>query len=252
VWNQFIVNKKLKNHNYKLRYITNAGGWLSKEQISSLLMIFRDIDFYIMYGATESLRMTYLNVKENPEHMGSVGRALKNMTILIIDEKGNPCTVMQAGEIVASGDLVCSGYYGTENDDKFLFIEPYNCWFFRTGDLGYFDIFGYLYLVGRNNQMIKKRGYRISPYEIEDVVYSNFNINSCAVISLKNSKDDDIILFYTSKKYISENAFIKKLKKYLPNYMIPEKYIKIDKMPLLLNGKIDKTQLCKYCGNHSR
>jgi acyl-coenzyme A synthetase/AMP-(fatty) acid ligase len=116
-----------------------------------------------------------------------------------------------------------------------------------SGDYVYTDEEGYLYFVSRKDDMIKTQGYRVSPYEIESVVYNNIPmITDCAVFSVPNAEiEEEIVMFYSAKEELSRNEILFELKKHLPNYMLPEQIIYKRDMPLksLHEKQVDKEAL---------
>ena len=118
-----------------------------------------------------------------------------------------------------------------------------------SGDYVYADEEGYIYFVSRKDDMIKTQGYRVSPYEIESVVYNNIEaITECAVFSIPNLDiEEEIIMVYGGKNELGRNEILFELKKHLPNYMLPEQIVYRKNMPLksLHEKQIDKEALKK-------
>ncbi len=169
-----------------LRYVTQAGGKLADHFICKLKEALGDKKIYIMYGQTEATaRLSYLPPEDFEKKQGSVGKGLDGTKLYIVDENGKKVAPGDVGEIVAEGNNVMKGYFNDENEtnkkirDKVLY----------TGDLGYYDEEGYIYIVGREKNMIKSGGKRISSAEIEHAISEVEDVLEVAVVPIP----DDIL-----------------------------------------------------------
>ena len=217
-----------------IRVITSSGGNITKDMVKQVDEYFKPAKFYSMHGLTEALRSTYLEPSQIHIRPTSIGKAIPEVEVYIIDTKGNECEVGEVGELIHRGCCIYQGYWNSEESTKQRFrnisilkkiikIDDQNEKVIATGDFVYKDQEGYLYFVDRKDDMIKTSGYRVSPKEIENVVYSNFKeIKHCAVFGIPNSKiEEEIVLVYSAKNKIPLNQIKFELKKHLATYMIP-------------------------------
>lgn len=201
-----------------------------------------------MYGLTECKRVSYLPPEELDRRPGSVGRGMPNEEVWIVDENGNRVGPGIAGELVVRGSNVMRGYWGDpETTDRVLRPGPLpGERVLYTGDLFKMDEEGFLYFVGRKDDMIKTRGERVSPKEVENALYGLEGIVEVAVIPVA-----DDILGQAIKAYVvhrngyplTEKDILKHCKNELEEFAIP-KYIEFrDALPKTSSGKIDKLTL---------
>lgn len=166
-----------------LRYVTQAGGNLHEAFIMEFVNAFPTVDFFVMYGQTEATaRLAYLSPKLLKSKIGSIGNAIFGVTLKVIDQDGNFVGVNEIGEIVAKGDNIMKGYFhdiqGTNEVLK-------NGWL-HTGDLGYVDQDDIIFITSRRKNIIKIRGNRISPREIEEVIVIDPEVVDCTVYGVEN------------------------------------------------------------------
>lgn len=169
-----------------LRYVTQAGGGMPPARILEWLERGPQVPFFVMYGATEaSARLTCLPPGELRRKLGSIGRAIPNVEIQVVKEDGRPAATGEVGELVARGANISQGYWqnATETQERF---GPLG---YRTGDLGYADQEGFLFLVGRRHDMIKVGAHRVGSREIEDVLHEHPEVHEAAVVAVA----DDIL-----------------------------------------------------------
>lgn len=161
-----------------LKYVTQAGGKLHNVFILEFTTIFPNISFIVMYGQTEATaRLSWLPPEKLPEKIGSCGKAIPGVQLVIADEKGHPAKPGETGEILASGDNIMLGYY---KDPKSTAEILKNRWL-HTGDLATVDEEGYIYLIARKKEIIKVGGRRVSPKEIEGVIVTMPEVIDCSI-----------------------------------------------------------------------
>ena len=166
-----------------LRYVTQAGGKLHEAFIEEFVTAFPSIDFFVMYGQTEATaRLTYLPPSSLKQKMGSVGIPIPGVALDIVDHHDLPVKAGETGEIIAKGKNIMSGYY----NDPAGTSETLNDGWLYTGDLGYFDKDGFLYLTGRKKGIMKIGGHRISPKEIEEVIVTIPEVVDCTVTAVED------------------------------------------------------------------
>jgi acyl-CoA ligase (AMP-forming) (exosortase A-associated) len=175
-----------------LRYITNTGGAMPQTVLATLRTALPRTQVFLMYGLTEAFRSTYLPPEDLDRRPTSMGRAIPNTEILVVNEHGQPCKPGEVGELVHRGPTVSLGYWGQpELTNKVLRPHPFVtselqdgekvCY---SGDLVKTDNEGFLYYVGRRDTMIKSSGYRISPTEVEEALFQSGRIRGAAVIGV--------------------------------------------------------------------
>ena len=161
-----------------LQYVTQAGGKLHNAFISEFIEVFPHIRFNVMYGQTEATaRLSWLPPEMLPEKIGSCGKAIPGVELIVADEQGNTVKPGENGEILAYGDNIMHGYY---KDPQSTGQILKNGWL-HTGDLATMDEEGYLYLTARKKEIIKVGGRRVSPKEIEEVIVSMPEVIDCSI-----------------------------------------------------------------------
>lgn len=173
-----------------------------------------------------------------------IGRACDNCGCLIIGEDGKEA---DEGELYVRGSFVSDGYFRNEEKTSGAFVQnPLNSDYpetvYKTGDIVRMNGYGEMEYVSRKDFQIKHMGYRIELGEIEAAANTSDKVkNACAVY---DSQSDEIILIYEGKK-MEDREYLKVLDEYLPGYMMPNKIIRVKKMPYNANGKIDRVWLGK-------
>ena len=169
-----------------LRYVTQAGGKLHESFIKEFNEAFPLVPFFVMYGQTEATaRLSYLPPEMLNRKSGSIGKGIPGVELRVIDSQGKDVKPGNIGEIVAHGDNVMAGYF----DDIDETAKTIRDGWLYTGDLGTWDEDGYIYLTARKKEIIKVGGKRVSPKEIEDVIYLIPGIIDCTIEGI----DDQIL-----------------------------------------------------------
>jgi amino acid adenylation domain-containing protein len=231
-----------------LRYITNTAAALPVPHIRRLVEVFPAVKIYSMYGLTECKRVAYMPPEKLAERMGSVGIAMPNCEVFVMDEEGRELGPNQVGELVIRGANVMQGYWRSpeESAKRFRSGRYRGDVMLYSGDLFRRDEEGFLYFVGRRDDMIKTKGERVSPKEIENVICELKGVAEAAVIGVP-----DEILGQAVKAFIvlSENVTLpdKEILNYCKNnlepFMVP-KYVEFrSALPKTSTGKIDKKPL---------
>lgn len=163
-----------------LRYVTQAGGPMPPASVKAWLERGPRAEFFVMYGATEaSARLTYLPPADLGRKLGSIGRAIPNTEILVLREDGQVAAPGEVGELVARGANISPGYWNNPDETA----EKFGPQGYRTGDLGYADDDGFLYLVGRRHDMIKIGAQRVGATEIEHAIHEHPAVMEAAVVA---------------------------------------------------------------------
>jgi amino acid adenylation domain-containing protein len=241
--------KDLKNFNlHSLRYITNTAAALPVSHIRQIREAFPQATLYSMYGLTECKRVSYLPPEELDRRPDSVGRGMPNEEVWIVDEEARRVGPGVVGELVVRGSNVMRGYWeDPEATDKALKPGPLpGERVLYTGDLFRADEEGFLYFVGRKDDMIKTRGERVSPKEVENALYAMEGVAEAAVIPVP-----DEILGQAIKAFIvckqgyalGEKDLLLRCKKTLEEFAVPKYFDFRGSLPKNASGKIDKLTL---------
>ncbi|MCC9018875.1 non-ribosomal peptide synthetase [Flavobacterium lipolyticum] len=213
-------------------------------------------NYYNAYGPTEaSICGTIFKMPKNsqPDYDSiPIGKPIANAKIHILDEHHQLVPVGVAGEICIGGTGVGRGYLNREELTKNKFIKSqfhHNERLYKTGDLGKWTKEGSIIYIGRNDEQVKIRGYRVELSAIEHQLLSHEKIDEAVVIVQNDGRENKELVAYivmTAPVSIEElRAFLSKI---LPDYMIPTSFIFLDKIPLTLNGKVDRKALVKTVG----
>ena len=232
----------------RLRLITNAAAPLSEEQIRRLRAAFPQATFFSMYGQTECKRVTYLPPEQLDVRPLSVGRGMPNQEHWLVDEAGRRLPNGATGELVIRGSHVMRGYWekpaATAERLKPgpLPGERVLC----TGDIFRTDGEGYLYFVARKDDIIKSRGEKVSPREVENVIYRLPGVLEAAVVGVPDAVFGQAVKAFVvlgpGRRY-SEREIIGHCGARLESYMVP-KYVEfVDGLPKTDNGKIKRQAL---------
>ncbi|MEC1178646.1 class I adenylate-forming enzyme family protein [Metasolibacillus meyeri] len=220
-----------------LRYICFGGGTLSKKDYQELKSLLASVDFVQTYGLTEAgPRVTSLVIKEDYDPT-DVGKPFEGISIEIRDSQGQPIKDNVPGEVFIKSPGQMKGYYKSNTN----IIEN---GFLKTGDIGFINSNGHLYIIGRIKNIIKYSGFRINPEEVEKVIYDHFSVDKCLVTSIKSSLYGEIpvakIVLNNTKTVITETEIINICKKNLSNYKIPHKVEFVEKLDVTNTGKLKR------------
>ena len=255
--------------NDNLRYFANTGGRMPGETLNLLRQRVPKAKPFLMYGLTEAFRSTYLPPDEVDRRPDSIGKAIPNAEILVLREDGSPCATDEPGELVHRGALVGMGYWNdaekTAERYKVLASDapgrqaglqlPEFAVF--SGDTVRKDAEGFLYFIGRRDEMIKTSGYRVSPVEVEEMLYATRLVGECVAFGVDHpSLGHAIQVIVSAGVDAPENlpqALQAECKSRMPAYMVPAGF-EIVAGPLLRNpnGKIDRKSLSSdWIARHS-
>jgi len=253
LWIQLVEQQWPEEATRHLRYFANTGGRMPRTTLDRLRSIFPGAKPYLMYGLTEAFRSTYLDPAEVDRRPDSIGKAIPNAEILVVRPDGSRCDTGEEGELVHRGALVARGYWNDpeRTAERFrpvpgaegaLLPEP-AVW---SGDSVVRDEDGFLYFVGRSDEMIKTSGYRVSPTEVEEVAYGTGLVRDAVALGVPDPQLGQRIVLVVSPHGDAEldpTAVRAALKKELPLYMLPKDVLVRPELPRSPNGKFDRNLL---------
>lgn len=232
------------HHLQHLHYITFAGESTNFEDIVKIYRIAPHLKIFVMYGQTEaSARLSYLEPDMLPTKRGSVGKGIPGVILKVVNELGEEVAPGEIGEIIAFGENIMLGYWNNETESQSVIQDGW----LHTGDMAVRDEDGYIYIKGRNDDMIKHLGIRLSPVEIE------FAINSCelvfesAVIGISHEEGNQIKAFVVLKNEMDHDRAVLEIhsyiKKLLPAFKVPKIIEIVRELPRTTTGKIRRSEL---------
>ena len=244
----------------RLRYFANTGGRMPRETLRALRARVPSARPYLMYGLTEAFRSTYLPPEEVDRRPDSIGKAIPHAEILVLREDGTECSPDEPGELVHRGPLVGLGYWGDAEKTAERYrplpagvggreaglqlpeIAVY------SGDTVRRDAEGFLYFIGRRDEMMKTSGYRVSPTEVEEVLYSTRLVGECAAFGVDHPALGQAIQVVVTPSEGAEDvdvpALLAECRQRMPAYMVPHGVdVVAGPLPRNPNGKIDRKQL---------
>lgn len=241
--------------NLALRYLTNSGGAMPRATLDLLRHRAPHARVFLMYGLTEAFRSTYLPPDEVEKRPDSIGKAIPNAEVLVLREDGSSCATGEPGELVHRGALVSMGYWNDpeKTAERFKPVGPLHTgltipelavW---SGDTVRRDEEGFLYFIGRRDDMIKTSGYRVSPTEIEEVVYATGLVGEAAALGIPHPVlGQAIVLVVTPRDGagLDHDGLLAACKRDLPAFMLPSRIEpRKESLPRNPNGKIDRRSL---------
>lgn len=211
-----------------------------------------DVEYVNLYGPTECVDACTFYKVDRPfrdDEPLPIGHPCRNTEILLLDEEDrliSPEDLGAVGELCVRGTSLSVGYYKNPEKTRAAFVQnPLNDRYeekiYRTGDLASYNEYGELNYVGRKDFQIKHLGYRIELGEIETAASSLEEIDRCCCVY--DQKRSRIVLFLVAQREISRAEMRERLSRLLPEYMVPEKVVQLEKMPLNANSKIDRVKL---------
>lgn len=243
-----------------LRYFANTGGRMPLETLTQLRRLAPRSRPFLMYGLTEAFRATYLPPEMVDQRPDSIGQAIPNSEVLVLRPDGSPCDADEPGELVQRGPLVALGYWNDPERTAERFrplpaaagvreaaiVLPEMAVF--SGDVVRRDAEGYLYFIGRRDEMIKTSGYRVSPTEIEEVLYATGLVGECAAFGLPDAALGQAILVVVTptagSAELAVDHLLRECRNRLPTYMVPRQVVvRTGSLPRNPNGKIDRKAL---------
>jgi acyl-CoA synthetase (AMP-forming)/AMP-acid ligase II len=233
-----------------MRYFASTGGRMPRKTLDRLREIFPLAEPYLMYGLTEAFRSTYLDPSQIDTRPDSIGKAIPNAEIQVVRDDGSECDPGEVGELVHRGALVAMGYWNDPERTAARFkpvpgADPALCTTETavfSGDLVKRDDEGFLYFVGRKDEMIKTSGYRVSPTEIEQVAHATGLIGDAVALGLDDDRIGQRIVLVASPANgrLDPEQLLAELRRELPLYMVPEQIVVRPSLPRSPNNKLDR------------
>lgn len=242
-----------------LRYFANTGGRMPRETLDALRRHLPQSKPFLMYGLTEAFRSTFLPPAEVDRRPDSIGKAIPNAEILVLREDGSPCAANEPGELVHRGALVGMGYWNDPEKTAERYkplpvhapgreaglVLPEIAVF--SGDTVRRDEEGFLYFIGRRDEMMKTSGYRVSPTEVEEILYATKMVGECVAFGVDDDRLGQAIQVIATPPAAGEldvAALLAECRLRMPAYMVPAGIeVRSGPLPRNPNGKIDRKTL---------
>lgn len=227
----------------RLRVMTNTGDHLPQTHLDSLRQLFPQACVFPMYGLTECKRVSILLPEEIEAHPGSVGRALDGTEVFAADEAGQPLPPGQVGQLCIRGRHLALGYWRApeETAQRYRFMGEGHSRVLVSGDQGSVDAAGFLYFHGRGDFLIKHKGHRLSPAEVEEAACRLPQITMAGCV--KDEARDQLVLFVQSTGGMTDKELILALSETLEPAKVPDRVTFLPAIPLTGNQKVDRKAL---------
>ncbi|NLE97391.1 MAG: AMP-binding protein, partial [Propionibacterium sp.] len=223
-----------------LKKVQQAGGRLAPELLRALRKAQPTSEVYVMYGQTEATaRLSYLPPELLEEKLGSIGRGIPGVELVVEGEDGRPIAPGEQGEIVASGANISPGYYRDDEATR----EKFRDGKLRTGDLATVDEDGFIHIVGRSGDFIKSWGYRISPQQVDETALLHEGIQAAVTVGLPDPDAGEAVTLAVTPApgvQLDEAAVLAFLRGKLPKHMVPAR-VHVLEIPLTTNGKVSRS-----------
>jgi acyl-CoA ligase (AMP-forming) (exosortase A-associated) len=239
-----------------LRYFANTGGRMPRETLDALRRRWPRAEPFLMYGLTEAFRSTYLPPDQVDKRPDSIGKAIPNAEILVLRDDGTECSSDEPGELVHRGPLVGMGYWNDPDKtaERYRILPgrpgglPLPEYAVYSGDTVRRDAEGFIYFIGRRDEMIKTSGYRVSPVEVEEVLYQTQLVGECAAFGLEDAALGQSVHVVATppagQGTVDEAALLAQCRRRMPAYMVPASLDVVPgPLPRNPNGKIDRKTL---------
>lgn len=240
-----------------VRYVTNTAAALPPSMIERLRRLFRNAKIYSMYGLTECKRVSYMPPDELDRRPTSVGRGMPNQRVEIVDESGNLVPPGVVGELVVTGSNVMLGYWNRPEETSEMIRPGSFPWerVLHTGDLFTRDEEGFLYFVSRKDDIIKSRGEKVSPSEVERVIYEIDSVREVAVVGVPDSIMGEAVKAFivpVEGKTLTAKEVLHHCARRLESFMVPKQIEFRDSLPKTSSNKISRRELMQTADAEER
>jgi acyl-CoA ligase (AMP-forming) (exosortase A-associated) len=237
-----------------LRYITNSGGTFPADLARRFRARWPHVRMFLMYGLSEAFRSSYLAPEEVDRRPDSIGKAIPETELLVLDENGRECAPGSPGELVHRGPTVALGYWrDAEATARVFRPDPAAPGAGRrivySGDVVKRDAEGFLYFVGRRDQLIKCQGYRVSPDEVEELIHASKLVSEVAVLGVPDPRSGAAIVAHVvpidrgDEAKFDREALLEYCRRNMPPYMVPKVIEVHAALPRTASGKMDRRAL---------
>jgi len=232
----------------RLRRLTNSGGALTPAMVRRLRERFPAADLYPMYGLTEAFRSTFLDPTLVNDHPDAMGRAIPFAEVAVVRPDGARPAAGEAGELVHAGPLVAQGYWRDAERTAARF-RPAPDWMASggtavwSGDTVTEGADGLFRFVGRTDEMMKVSGTRVSPTEVETALLAGPEVREAVALGVANERTGEAIVAVVAGDPAGEEALRERLRRDLPAYQQPARYVWRDELPRNANGKLDRAAI---------
>jgi len=238
-----------------LRYITNSGGRFAEQHVREYRQRVAHTKIFLMYGLTEAFRSTYLDPDQVDIRPSSIGKAIPNAEILVVNDEGRECAPGEVGELVHRGAHVAHGYWNEPALTAERFRRnplqsaslPHDEWAVFSGDLVKRDEEGFLYYVGRKDHMIKTSGFRVSPTEVEEYFYNTGLVQDAVAFSVPDpvlGERIKVTLSFRPDVTLGGEELLSMVARQMPSFMVPKEILVLPSLPKTSSGKIDRPLVC--------
>jgi len=239
------------------RYLTNTGGRMPEHATREFRRRLPNTKIYLMYGLTEAFRGTYLPPEQVDSRPTSIGKAIPNAEIWVLNQDGQPAAPGEEGELVQRGAHVALGYWNDPvktaerfRPNPFLPEETqFPEYVVYSGDRVKTDTEGFIYFVNRDDEMIKTSGYRVSPTEVEEALYPSGLVEHAVAFGVADEILGQVVVAVVSGKggvLPAEKELLAACAARLSSYMVPKRVEVLERLPLNPNGKIDRKAVQKW------
>jgi acyl-coenzyme A synthetase/AMP-(fatty) acid ligase len=233
---------------HALRYVTNAGAALPVSHLQALHAALPHVQIFSMYGQTECQRVCYLPPEEVERRPGSVGIAIPGTEVYIVDESGARVPPGTVGELVVRGSHVMRGYWEKpkETAERFRPGSLPGETVLYTNDLFRMDEDGFLYFVSRKDDIIKTRGEKVSPKEVENALFAMDGVREVAVVGVPDETLGEAVKAFVVPQdgvLLTEREIRAYCAQHLEDFMVPTYVVFLSGLPKMSSGKIDRQEL---------
>lgn len=232
-----------------LRLLTNTGAAMSAAVLAGLRDLVPGLRVQLMFGLTECKRVSIMEPDEDLERPGALGKPLPGTEVLVLDEEGRPLPPGEVGELVVRGPHVMAGYWHRPELNELRFRRVGGLFpQLHSGDYGWLDADGYVYFVGRRDDVYKQSGFRVSTLEIEDACRRLPGVSAAAVLPPASGRPA-AVLFVCGD--VDPAGVLPALRDTLEDFKVPGRCVVVAGLPVTTNGKIDRAALAALIGERT-
>jgi amino acid adenylation domain-containing protein/non-ribosomal peptide synthase protein (TIGR01720 family) len=238
-----LLLKALNISTTNVHVVIVGGEQLTQEQVNAVWALNSEIKIYNEYGPTETTVGSIVKEIKKGDQKILIGKPLCNTQVYILTDAGELASIGERGEIHIAGAGLSKGYLNREELTAEKFIDNQHGRMYRTGDIGRWLPDGNIEYLGRNDDQVKLRGYRIELAEIEIALQGYGSLESVLVLVKKINEESQLVAYFTSREKINISSLREFLGARLPAYMLPAHFMQLEQFPLTSNGKVDKAAL---------